>query len=236
MELYFTDHNNLNDSHATFDAFESRHIINTKRKRVGDLIYFTDGEGQLFEGNVVALKPILKVEYHLIEKYHSSDLKLTLAAGFIRQQRMDFFIEKGTELGINRFYLFASRNTNYYTENVLLWQKIARQAIKQSLRYYLPSILPIASFKDLLERTVDYNKKFIAVQNSTSTMMDIIREQRFNSGEEIFFMIGPEGGFESFEVDLAVQYNFIPVTFGNFRLRTETAVLTAASYINLLRT
>jgi 16S rRNA (uracil1498-N3)-methyltransferase len=236
MELYFADPDNIHDSHATFDAFESQHILKTKRKKLGDLLNFTDGEGHFFEGIIVALKPALKVEYHLKEKNLSSDFKLTLAVGFIRQQRIDFFIEKGTELGIDRFYLFASNNTNYYTENTSRWQKIARQAIKQSLRYYLPSISTIISFKDLLEKSSAYNNKFIALQNSTNTMMDIIRDQSFKSGEDILFVIGPEGGFESFEIDLALKNNFIPITFGKYRLRTETAVLTAASYINLLRT
>ena len=67
-------------------------------------------------------------------------------------------------------------------------------------------------------------------------MMDIIRDQNFKSGEDILFVIGPEGGLESFEIDLALNNNFTPITFGKFRLRTETAVLTAASYVNLFRT
>jgi len=148
---------------------------------------------------------------------------------------MDFIIEKGTELGVNKFYFFNSHNTNYYTDNISRWEMITRQAIKQSLRYYLPEIICFKNFLDYISSVSDIKNKIIAHQNAEYRISELTDTRKLDSDQHIVFCIGPEGGFTKEEILVAKENNFKPVSFGSFRLRAETAALTAAAYINLFR-
>jgi 16S rRNA (uracil1498-N3)-methyltransferase len=158
---------------------------------------------------------------------------LSVGFGFIKSNRMDFIFEKGTELGINKFYLFASKNTNYYTDNIKRWEKITRQAIKQSLRYHLPQIVCIKDFQDFIRSTGNYTVKFITFENARKHIS--LLNPEIVQNKDILFVIGPEGGFTRDEINFALDQDCQPVSFGNYRLRTETAVLSAAASINLFR-
>ena len=144
-------------------------------------------------------------------------------------------IEKATELGVNKFYFFKSRYTNYYTENVSRWEKITRQAIKQSNRLYLPEIKFSDNFSDFLDTVSDIKYKYLADQSGLISPVEIYESLEKASDKDIIFIIGPEGGFDEQEIKLAKDHKFVPVSFGENRLRTETAAISAASYINLIR-
>jgi 16S rRNA (uracil1498-N3)-methyltransferase len=148
---------------------------------------------------------------------------------------MDILIEKATELGIHKFHIFASKYTNYFTDNTSRWDRISRQAIKQSQRLYLPEIKISANFSDFLRAESDVSNKLLADQNSSTSLLEKYKMLKSKSKESILFLIGPEGGFDEDETKLAMDYNFLPVSFGENRLRSETAAISAASYINLIR-
>lgn len=235
MELYFTCPENIAGGYAKFDAFESTHILNTMRNKTGDLIHFTDGEGRLYSGHITETRPLLKAQSKLIKQLPWPPRSLSiLGIGFIRPSRLDYMIEKSTELGINKFYLFASQHTNYYTENSNRWEKIARQAIKQSNQLYLPEIIILPSFLSFLEAVSSIKNKFMAEQIASNPLADILRTIK-HKDENIVFLIGPEGGFEKKEIEMAEKDGFLAVSFCENRLRTETAAISAASYINLIR-
>lgn len=235
MELYFTYSDNITENEAEFDKFESQHLIKTMRKKAGDTFYFTDGKGKLFKGKITVIKPRLKVQHTLIRFNYKPKISLTIGVGFIRHSRLDMIIEKGTELGVNTFYLFSSKNSQYFTTNIGHWEKIARQAIKQSLRFHLPEIHPLAEFVSFLESVENYQYKYLADQNASINMMTLIKDLNLNSGDKVIFAIGPEGGFTEKEIQIAQDNGFIPVSMGDYRLRTETAVLSVAAYLNLFR-
>ena len=235
MELFFTNAIDKGRSEAEFDSFESQHILKTLRKREGDSVHFTDGRGSLFQGQITTTKPVLKVQFKLVNQLPWPPPSLSiLGLGFIRPSRLDYLIEKATELGINKFHLFSSRYTNYFTENTSRWDKITRQAIKQSQRLYQPEIRISANFDDFLKSESEITHKFLADQQSSDPMIDILNSLR-NTNEDIIFIIGPEGGFEDQELNMAKDHHYMPVKFGDKRLRTETAAISAASYINLIR-
>jgi 16S rRNA (uracil1498-N3)-methyltransferase len=236
MELYFTNSENIAETEAEFDSFESRHILKTMRKKEGDSIHFTDGRGCLYLGRIVATKPLLKVQHELVKQLHWPPPTLTiLGIGFIRPSRMDFLIEKTTELGVNRFYIFSSHFTTYFTKNSVRWEKIARQAIKQSNRLYMPDINISADYKKFINDISSIQYKFIAEQAASKKVTDILKKNLVNVEDNIVFIIGPEGGFDTNELNLAQKQGFVPLSFGEHRLRTETAAISAAFYINLLK-
>jgi 16S rRNA (uracil1498-N3)-methyltransferase len=235
MELFFTNDINATQSEAEFDSFESQHILKTMRKGNGDLIHFTDGKGKLFEGQIFDTKPILKVHCKLINQLQWPPPFLSiLGIGFIRPSRLDYLIEKATELGITKFYFYKSRYTNYFSENTKRLEKITRQAIKQSNRLYLPEICIAADFSEFLKAVSYIKHKFIADQSASESLMEIVNSIEKQADADIIFIIGPEGGLDTEEIKLAKEYNFLPVSFGDYRLRTETAAISAASYINLI--
>jgi len=236
MELFFTNTINVNQSEAEFDAFESQHILKTMRKNEADVIHFTDGRGRLFQGRIVNTKPILKVHYKIIDQLQWPPPILSiLGIGFIRHSRLDYLIEKATELGVNKFYFYKSRYTNYFTKNSNRWEKITRQAIKQSNRLYLPEIHISDDYSEFIKSVSGIKYKFLADQTASKPFKEILASFENRSGDNIIFLIGPEGGLEEEEINLARDHNFLPVSFGEKRLRTETAAISAASYINLIR-
>jgi 16S rRNA (uracil1498-N3)-methyltransferase len=236
MELFFTNAIDESLSEAEFDSFESKHILKTLRKREGDSVHFTDGQGRLFQGKITSTKPVLKVQSKLIEQLPwPPPSQSILGIGFIRPSRLDTLIEKATELGINKFHLFASRYTNYYSENTGRWDKIIRQAIKQSQRLYLPEIQISSSFSKFINTESGTAHKFFADQNSPDPLVELLYSLRNKINGDIIFIIGPEGGFDDQEKRLAENHEFMPVSFGDKRLRSETAAISAASYINLIR-
>jgi len=235
MELFFTNPENISEDRAVFDEFESRHILKTLRKSTGDLIEFTDGAGGHYLGEIRQERPLLTVKPELIKQYVRPEIRMIAGVGFIKQARLDFMIEKGTELGIDRFIFFDSKFANYFTDNIHRWQKISRQAIKQSLRFHLPEFGAYRSFNDFLDAVEGIKYKLLAEKSAASGWNEIIRELA-PVDDDIVFVTGPEGGLETREIDAALARGFSGVTFGNFRLRTETAVLSAATLVNLLRT
>ena len=102
--------------------------------------------------------------------------------------------------------------------------------MKQSLKATLPVIHEATSFRELVTRTF-LGAKFIAhcyPQNQKHL------KEAYQKGENALILIGPEGDFSEQEIKLALAHGFQPVTFGESRLRTETAGLVACHIINLL--
>jgi 16S rRNA (uracil1498-N3)-methyltransferase len=236
MELYFTESDNIKSDYAVFDDFEARHILKTMRKKSGDLIQFTDGKGRLFQGIISTTHPALRVNFELLEEYSwPVNIQSALGIGFIRPARMDFMIEKATELGITHFFLFSGKHSNYRTNNTTRWEKISRQAMKQSNRLFLPEIKILADLKSVVEETKSINFKYMAEQSSTRSIFDLLIKKNEIKSENILFLIGPEGGFDKEEIKHCTQSGFHILNFGESRLRAETAAIAAASYLNLIR-
>jgi 16S rRNA (uracil1498-N3)-methyltransferase len=231
MELYFVHPEHISSAEAEFDSFETQHLLKSMRKKIGDMIYFTDGTGHLFKGEITAIKPTLKVTHRFIRAEKHTIRQLAIGIGFIRHNRMDFAVEKATELGVNSIYLIRSRYSNYYTANSQRWEKIARQAIKQSQRLFLPHIQLIPNFNTFLEKVSVFPNKYLLDQNSNETFND----SEYNKKQDMVCLIGPEGGFDTEEISLAQKSGFQTVSLGRYRLRSETAAVATLSIMSLNR-
>ena len=236
MELYFTEPENIDLTHAEFDSFEAQHIVKTMRRKEGDQIHFTDGRGCLYAGRIDATHPVLRVRYQLKKKdIWPPPVQSVLGVASIRPARMDILIEKATELGISRFVLFTSRYSNHPIRNSTRWEKIIRQAIKQSNRLYLPEIQVVSNMKGFFSAVADITLKYAAQQDATQRFSDLLSQDTNKKNENIVILIGPEGGFDTDEQNQAIASGFVPFNLGAYRLRTETAAISAASFMHSLR-
>lgn len=231
MELFFAEPDQISGERITLDEFESKHIQHTLKKKAGDVILITDGMGNLYHTKIIELSKKVCLKYHRMEKCDKSFPEITLAVGFIRPNRVDILLEKCTEIGVSRFILFRSQFSNYISFNTKRLSKILRQAVKQSLQFFLPTVTVIDQFKQFFNITTDYDSKIVAQGPESSGFIKNLDQMELYNKKSVLLTIGPEGGFSKSEINEFLKNNFIPVSLGRTRLRTETAAISGVSVL-----
>jgi 16S rRNA (uracil1498-N3)-methyltransferase len=141
--------------------------------------------------------------------------------------RYEWFLEKATEIGIDTITPIICDNSERKVIKAERFEKIMQAAMKQSLSCYMPKLQNAISYKDFIIQPFS-GQKFIAHCEETdkkSLKAEIV------SNQDILILIGPEGDFNVKEIEMAINNNYIPVTLGNTRLRTETAAIVACHSI-----
>lgn len=214
---------------------DSAHAVRVLRMKQGDPLLAVDGRGNLMHCRIVEAHP-RHTSVEIIETIPeplSWPQQLTLAVAPTKHlDRMEWLVEKLTEVGVNRIIpLLCERSERKEIKTERL-EKIAVSAMKQSLKATLPLISPMTRFRDLIA----------SIPEGTSPVMgycdDSVRRTDFAEAyipqRSAMIIIGPEGDFSPAEVHLALDAGVIPVTFGNNRLRTETAALYGISACHIL--
>jgi len=234
MELFYAQPQNIGTDEIILDQFEKKHLLKTLRKKSGDRVDITDGKGNHYVAEIDTVKPELSLK---IITVHSAKLKnrsIALGVGFIRQNRMEFIIEKGTELGVTEFILFKSQYCNHFSKNSGRFEKILRQAMKQSLQFYLPEITIIDSFNEFINYTQKYKQKIAGFTEKDQSINDYLSDCE-DIDDSVIFVVGPEGGFSKDEGNLFKKNDFTLVSLGKTRLRTETAAISGTAVIQFYR-
>jgi 16S rRNA (uracil1498-N3)-methyltransferase len=231
MELFFAEPDQISDNRIILDEFESKHIQYTLKKKAGDIILITDGKGNLYHAKILKLSKRVGLEYHRSEKFEKTYPEITLAVGFIRPNRLDILLEKCTEIGVSKFILFRSQFVNYISFNTERLSKILRQAVKQSLQFFLPTVTVIDQFKQFFNITTDYDSKIVAYEPESPGFIKNLDQIGMNDKKSVLLTIGPEGGFSEIEIEEFLKNNFLPVSLGRTRLRTETAAISGVSVL-----
>jgi 16S rRNA (uracil1498-N3)-methyltransferase len=143
--------------------------------------------------------------------------------------RLEWFVEKATEVGINCVSFFVSDHSERRKINHDRLQKVAVSGMKQSLKVWLPEIRDAVPFAAVLREKAD--QKFIAHlgEDPAANLFDVAKKEA-----SVLVLIGPEGDFTIEELAKATSSNFQQVTLGPHRLRTETAALAAAHTLSLV--
>jgi 16S rRNA (uracil1498-N3)-methyltransferase len=230
MELFYCPPQNISGDSLLPDEFETKHIVGTLRKKIGDSLHLTDGLGLHFTGRIRTLKPRVIIEVEKSDFVEADAQKIALGIGFIKTDRLETALEKCTELGVNTFYIFRSEYANYFSNNLDKFTKILRQAIKQSNRFYLPDIHLCSTFKDFLSKTSSIQIKIAAIDPNCPPLSSIIP---FPLNTSKIMTIGPEGGFSAAEVQQLNEMDFKSVSLGAYRLRAETAAIAGISRLIL---
>ena len=221
MQIFYHSEININDNDLIISDSEHHHLNKVLRKKINDKIYLTNGNGYLFEATInnINLKSTHLKIINSTKKF-SMDYNLHIAIAPTKKiDRFELFLEKAIEIGVSSITPLVCKYNERKSLNYTRLNKIAVSAMKQSLQTYLPNIKPIASIKEFIESNQCEQKYIAHCKNFKKTNLSKIIKRKTNSS----IIIGPEGGFTDDEINLAMDYNFIPVSLGNNRLRTETA-------------
>jgi 16S rRNA (uracil1498-N3)-methyltransferase len=216
------------------DPDESRHAIKVLRKRNGDTIKLTDGNGVFYEGIVTdADAHQCAFDIHSSAPEPRKNFRIHIAISPTKNtDRIEWFVEKSVELGIDEITLLLCDHTERQHLKIERLKKNAVSAMKQSLKAWLPVLHPITSFKDFVPAVTE-EEKFIAHVDDQN---QLYLQRVVDPGRSYLILIGPEGDFSSDELLLAERYGFKKVSLGSSRLRTETAGLAACHILNLANT
>lgn len=223
---------NIEINIATPDEEEAQHIYQVLRLKEGDIAEITDGKGNLYRGKLHFLskkKPFFELDLNSKISLPSQE-KCSLAVALTKNiDRIEWLIEKATEIGLHSFYPLITQRTERDKMNYERMVKIAISAMKQSGRLYLPEIYPVTTFRDLIQKS-NAELKMVAhclEQTDKNYISDI-----YVSGKSSLVLIGPEGDFTEAEINTAIDHQYRPISLGNSRLRVETAALMACATIN----
>ena len=162
---------------------------------------------------------------------------MTFFQGLPKADKMEFIVQKLVELGAYRIVPVALKRSVVHLDEKKAkarqarWQSIAEAAAKQSKRRIVPEVGAVCTLKEALEQTKQMDLKLIPYELSEGMTRTRKLIESAAPGQEIGVFIGPEGGFEEAEVELAMQSGFVPVTLGKRILRTETAGLTVMAWL-----
>ena len=225
MQLFYNTTINESTESLIFDKEESKHIIKVLRKKDGDILFVTNGLGYLFKTEIIlASDAKCTVQIVSFEKAPEPKIQLHLAVAPTKMNdRYEWFLEKATEIGIQEITPIICDRSERKVINTDRFEKIILSAMKQSNALFLPKLNPAISFKDFVKQKKE-GIQLIAHCEETDkkSLKSVIR-----ANENATILIGPEGDFSDKEITLAIENNYLPVTLGNTRLRTETAAVVA---------
>ncbi|MGB1268601.1 MAG: 16S rRNA (uracil(1498)-N(3))-methyltransferase [Flavobacteriaceae bacterium] len=232
MQLFYSPNINSELQQFTFSKEESKHIVRVLRKKEGDSLAITNGKGHLYHVVVtLADQKNCIVQINSFEQIQHHNYKLHIAIAPTKMNdRMEWFLEKATEIGIDEITPIFCDNSERKVIKKERFEKIIQSAMKQSLQMQLPKLNNAISFKEFISKTHD-GQLFIAHcedQDKKTLQKEVKPLQNYT------VLIGPEGDFSAKEIELALTHNFTPVSLGNTRLRTETAGIVACHTIALL--
>lgn len=213
---------------------ESGHCIRVLRKKSGDEIMVTDGKG--FRYKCVITSPHPKhTEVRIIEKEEIAsgrDFKLTIAVAPTKNiDRIEWFVEKAVEIGIDEIVLFRCDHSERKNINIDRLEKIAVSAMKQSLKTKLPAIRGLITLSDFIAEKRG-GLKFVGYCDEATPRLNLAKQ--ITPATDVTVLIGPEGDFTPAEINNVICRGYEAVTFGDTRLRTETAALYALQCVHIV--
>jgi 16S rRNA (uracil1498-N3)-methyltransferase len=225
MQLFYNPTIDETTESFSFDKEESKHIIKVLRKKDTDILFVTNGDGLLFETEItLASDNKCTVKILSVEKAKPSKFQLHLAVAPTKMNdRYEWFLEKATEIGIHEITPIICDRSERKVVNTERFDKIILTAMKQSNVLFLPKLNNAITFKEFLKRK---NEGLQLIAHCEETDKKSLKSV-LKPNENVTLLIGPEGDFSEKEIALALEKNYVPVSLGNTRLRTETAAIVA---------
>ena len=240
MHHFFVEPSQIQGNHIFIDGPDVNHIRNVLRMNPGEEVNVTDGSGEKVYRCAIASIGEDKVELNIMwaqEKGMELPSKIYLFQGLPKSDKMELIIQKAVELGVYEIIPMATARAVVKLDQkkaaakVKRWQAISESAAKQSKRLLIPEVKEPVKFSQALKLASDLDVRLIPYELAEG--MDGTRRiiQSVKPGQSVAVFIGPEGGFEEAEVELAKEAGFQAITLGRRILRTETAGMTVLSIL-----
>lgn len=239
MHHFFVTPEQVREDNIIIEGSDVNHIKNVLRMKVGEELEISDGNNKKYLCEIISMssdevcasiKEALKVDTELPSKIY-------LFQGLPKSDKMELIVQKAVELGVYEIIPVATKRAvvkldeKKASKKIERWQAIAESGAKQSGRNVIPEVKKVMAFKEAVQYAKTLDVLLVPYElaegmNETKSLISAIKP-----GQSVGFFIGPEGGFETSEVEYAIENGAKAITLGRRILRTETAGLTTLSIL-----
>lgn len=230
LPFFYTENESLIKGNLiTLEEDTSKHIVQSLRMQNGEKLNLTDGKGNIFTCSITDNhRKKCTVEIIAVQIQSAPQPKTIIAISPVKNSsRFEWFLEKATEIGVAEIVPLLCRRTEKQVLKPERVKNILISAMLQSRQCFLPVFHEPVKFENFLASIKNNNnlQKFIAHCEENGSKSSLLSLKKSATS---LILIGPEGDFTQDEIALALQYNFVAVSLGPTRLRTETAGVAAA--------
>lgn len=239
MHHFFVDKNQIIEDVINIEGIDVNHIKNVLRMKPGEHVLISDGQGSEYLCMIEELCPVY-IRTKIIEKNKKSNelsSKIYLFQGLPKSDKMELIIQKAVELGVFEIIPVTTKRTVVKLDKKKeeskqkRWQGICEGAAKQSKRGIIPAVTKVMTFKEALSYSKDFELNLIPYELEKGMKATKEAVSRVKKETSIGVFVGPEGGFDESEIELALSNKIVPISLGKRILRTETAGLTTLSIL-----
>ncbi len=239
MHHFFVTPEQVRDNQIYIEGSDVNHMKNVLRMKLGEEFHVSDGNNRKYRCAVEEFGEE-EVRASIIEELEcDTELpsKLYLFQGLPKNDKMEWIVQKAVELGAWEIIPVATKRAvvkldeKKAAKKVERWNSISESGAKQSKRSVIPKVTQVMSYKEALAYANELDVVMIPYELAEGMEDTKAYIRAIRPGQSVGIFIGPEGGFEQEEVELAVQMGAKPVTLGKRILRTETAGLTILSVL-----
>lgn len=238
MHRFIIDPSWKEEGSIRLQAAEFKHFAQVLRGRVGMEIACIDGSGDEYLTRVksvektFALLEILIVSTPQVETIS----EITLLQGIPKLDKMDFIVQKAVEMGVSRIVpvqtaFVVKKETDDLDTRVTRWNRIAREAVKQSGRTRIPAVMSPMKLNDAIQAHPGDLGLFFYERETKKDLKDTLKWYTMKQHHRLSVLIGAEGGFHADEAALLEESGFTSVSLGKRILRTETVSIAALAMI-----
>ena len=234
---FFIPRNQIQGGIAILTPDQAHHLRTVLRLGTGEDVELFDGEGNAYSGRIESRDAEVRIGgLAPLELAQPPGTALVLATAIIKQDRFEWILQKGTELGVSRFLPLVTRFTAAHIPAARVearmhrWQRIVREACKQSRRLTVPDIQTPVTFDQLL--TEPEYSAFSRIMLHEHAPERLKRDSA--AGDSVLLCVGPEGGWDTRETEAAAHAGFDLASLGSGILRAETACLAAVAILQFL--
>lgn len=236
MQQYFLNEELNVDSTYELSKDDSNHIVRIMRKKINDKVYVVFNNEIKYICNIIDnnVDKVLITPYEHVDGSNELPIKITVAIPPLKNDKIEYLIQKITELGVSNIVLFNSERNiakikkDKVDSKLNRWNKIIKEAAEQSKRNIIPDITYVDSLGDLIKFSENYDYKVVAYEKESVNEDNINLKKLLTSDlndKDVIAVFGSEGGLSEQEIDSLIEGKFDVIGLGKRILRAETAPL-----------